>query len=61
MQNNKRNAKQEARARVDSFLIDHITAGGFWNDESYMEDIAALAILGHQQAKDALKAFKNSY
>jgi len=44
---------KEARTRVEGYLVDQIDAGSFWLDESYKDDVLALAKLGWERAKQA--------
>ena len=47
--------KKTAVSTVVSFLSNHIQAGEFWDDETYENDIVALAKLGDVLAKEAVK------
>lgn len=49
--------KKEAHSRIESFLYNHIDMSDFWDDQAYYEDIQALAKVGYDKAKDALKEF----
>ena len=53
--------KAEARIRVESFLYDHIDVHNFWTDNSYEDDVTALAVLGHKKAQEACKEMGYTY
>jgi hypothetical protein len=55
----KRVTKSSASDRMSGFMADHIQAGDFWNDESYEDDVVALAVLGYERAKRAVE--ENGY
>lgn len=47
--------KQKAQSIVETYLYTHIDANNFWTDESYREEIEALAKLGDERAQQALE------
>ena len=45
--------KSEATIIITSFLHNHLTAGDFWNDESYIKECEALYTLGYARKQCA--------
>ena len=53
------NAK-EAKQVLIGFVQNHIEAGSFWNDDTYEQEIKALAYYGDKKAAEAARRFYKS-
>lgn len=44
--------KKEVEKVLVSFVLNHIEAGNFWEDETYAEEVKALAYMGYEKAAE---------